>query len=73
MLQLIETTTKSPQVILTDLKNLGLADLREFLSILYANYTTSKEWQEATNEWRETCGANYRELVRALEEMDRAK
>ena len=69
----ISTTTKSPAQIVAELRELGLSDVRDFLSHIYTNYTASKQWSEASELWRESCTVYYLELLRALELMERAE
>ena len=63
---------RTPAQIVAELREVGLPEVREFLSVIFSNYTKSGEWQQAPEEWQQTCNVYYLELSRALELMEQA-
>ncbi len=67
----ISNTKMSPAQLVAELREVGLPDLRDFLALLFENFTSTNDWKEAPEDWRDSCDVYYLELQRALELMEK--
>ncbi|MBK8564927.1 MAG: hypothetical protein IPN76_16720 [Saprospiraceae bacterium] len=66
-LQAWQMQGKAPENVLRQLGEAGAAELREYLTHLFTHYAASKEWSEATDNWKADCTIFHRVLCRSLD------
>jgi hypothetical protein len=69
----LSQTKIGPAQIVAELREVGLPDLQQFLTVLYSSFKKTGEWKEAPEALQDSFGVYYLELLRALELMEKAE